>query len=79
MDIQQVKEMAMEHGLSGYTDERAAFMAYCFNEGEKRGVPPTVIAMEIMREYDLRQNLGSVQQANNSGGIAPPSKPSWQL
>ena len=78
MDIEEIMKMCAAQGKS-VTRERAAFFQYCFQEGIKRGEPPTVIAAEIINEYHLTQNLGNIQQANNSGGIAPPSKPSWQL
>jgi hypothetical protein len=78
MDIEEIMKMSAAQG-EPITRERAAMFQYCFQEGIKRGESPIAIAMEVMGEYDLMQNLGSIHQANKSGGITPPSKPSWQL
>jgi hypothetical protein len=70
LNIQEIKEMATAKGMN-YTDEQAAFAVYCFNEGEKRGLPPTAIAFEFSEHAKLLDNLGKVQNVT--------SKPSWQL
>ena len=72
--IEQIMEMA-EKGGKPMTREQAALYTYCFNEGEKRGVPPTVISMELIQRADAEKNLGKI---NTSNGFAP-KKPSWQL
>ena len=72
--IEQFMEMA-EKGGKQMTREQAALNVYCFNEGEKRGVPPTVIIMELIERGNAEKNLG---KANTSNGFAP-KKLSWQL
>jgi hypothetical protein len=78
MDIEEIMKMCAAQGKP-VTREKAAVFRFCFQEGIKRGESPIAILMEIMEKYNLTQNLGNTRQADNPGGIAPPSKPSWQL
>lgn len=57
-----------------YTREDAAIDAYLFNEAEKRNESPITIAMEVMRQYEAKKNLGKINTENGQ-----PKKETWQL
>jgi hypothetical protein len=72
--VEQIMESFAKQGKP-LTRERAAVMAHCFNEAEKRGTNPITVFMEIERHHEAERNLGRI----NAGDGSTPKKPGWQL